>query len=123
MQRMKADGAIPELPHNPLPYLTEWLFEIGPTSPGGMSAAAIGWRDMEAWQGLSGVDLEPWEARTLRRLSSDFVAMLHDAKAIDCPPPYATNESNNREAVSRKVGNAFRSMVIAQSKSSRRIKR
>lgn len=116
IEGMKAAGIEPELPPNPLPYITEWLFEVGPTSPGGMGPAAVSWRDLEAWRALAGVDLMPWEAKLLRRLSTDFVNELHDAKKPDCPAPWASETERNRDAVSRKVGNAFKALALAKRK-------
>jgi len=111
---MKAAGIQPELPPNPLPYITEWLFEVGPTSPGGMGPTAIGWRDLQAWQTLTGVDLMPWEARILRRLSVDFLHEAQDATKPDHPAPWISETERNREAVSRKVGNAFKALALAR---------
>ncbi|WP_340265407.1 hypothetical protein [Sphingobium mellinum] len=109
---MRAAGIEPELPPNPASYLTDWLFEIGPTVPTGMGLAPIGWHDMQAWQGIAGVELLPIEGRILRRLSQDFIAMGDDARKPDCPPPWTGAPALNREAVSRKVGNAFKALVM-----------
>lgn len=121
-ETMKASGIVPQLPPAPLPYMIEWLFEIGPTIPGGMSPAPIGWRDMEAWQSIVGVELLPWEGKLLRQLSAEFVNMSFLAKEPDCPPPWAPDRevTVNRDAVSRKLGNAFRAMVEAQTRGRKR---
>lgn len=115
---MKAAKITPQLPPNSVPYLTDWLFEIGPTVSGGMGPSPIGWRDMEAWQALTGVELLPWEAKLLRRLSYDFIAQMQDAKKMDCPDPWVPEQDTaaNREAVSRQIGNAFKAMIISQKK-------
>lgn len=116
LERMKANGIIPALPPNPAPYLTDWLFEIGPTVPNGMGPGPIGWHDLTAWQALSGVDLLPWEAKLMRRLSHDFIAEMSAAKKMDCPDPWLPEEETaaNREAVSRQIGNAFKAFAAAQ---------
>lgn len=115
---MKAAKIEPHLPPNSVPYLTDWLFEIGPTAPGAMGPSPIGWRDMEAWQALAGVELLPWEARLIRRLSHDFITQMQDAKKMDCPDPWLPEQdtASNREAVSRKVGNALKAFAAAQKK-------
>lgn len=101
----------PELPPNPLPYITDWLFEIGPVVSDGMGSAEISWRDFVAWQTISGVTLMPWEASLLKRLSAEFLAEMHEAKNIDRPAPWVSEVERNREAISRKVSNAFKAMV------------
>ncbi len=112
IKAMMARGEEIPIPDNPAKYLTDWLFEIGPSVPGGMSAAPIGWRDMAAWQDLSGVELLPWEAKTLRSLSRDFVAASHDARKRDCPPPWdgvetAEDRDQRRKTVDAKLRAAF----------------
>lgn len=114
---MRAAGIVPDMPPNPAPYITEWLLEIGPTVPTGMGSGPIGWRDMEAWSSLTGSGLQPWEARLIRRLSLEFLAWTHKAEKPDCPAPWVTVDdatAANREAVARKVSNAFRAMAMAR---------
>lgn len=119
---MQAEGIFPELPPNPAPYLSDWLFEIGPSVPAGMGAGPIGWRDMEAWQSVVGVALLPWEGRLLRRLSAEFLDQSQKAKSIECPAPWAPDRDDtlNREAVGRKVGNALKALALAQRKGGKR---
>ncbi|EQB09708.1 hypothetical protein L284_19080 [Novosphingobium lindaniclasticum LE124] len=42
---------------------------------------------MAEWSRLMGVDLSPWEARTLRRLSRAFVNQRDDARKPTCIEP------------------------------------
>lgn len=110
---MKRRDLAPPIPDNPLPYLTDWLFEIGPTVATGMGYGAIGWRDMEAWQALSGIDLMPWEAQLLRRLSRDFVDQVGKSDKPDCPAPWSPPEldEQTRSAVADKVAAAFEALM------------
>lgn len=117
---MAADGILPDIPDNPLPYLTDWLMEIGPVVPAGMGIGPIGWRDIAAWQSVAGVALEPWESTLLRRLSGDFAAQLREAESVDCPAPYVAGGDEARQAaVGRKIANVFKALVAAQSGRSR----
>jgi len=75
------------MPDNPAPHVVEWWMEIGPTAPDG----AICWQEMAAWERLTGVELAPWEARAIRRMSSAFLAQRHEARKPNCPPPYTTD--------------------------------
>lgn len=98
-------GADIVLPHCPAPYLTQWLFEIG---PGGDEP--VGYQDFAAWQALSGVELTPWEAKTLRRMAQDYLSMAMKASEPDCAPPYTGLEDKReaaRDAVVKKIDALF----------------
>ena len=110
---MKTAGIAPSLPFNPTPYLIEWLFEIGPAIAGAMGSAAIGWQDIGAWQQITGIELLPWEARILRRLSQDFISQNHDAGKPECPAPWAALSDDRREAVGRKISSALRALAAS----------
>jgi len=112
---MKRAGELIVLPDNPAPHIAEWLFEIGPTVPNGMGEAAIGWPDIDAWCRRTGIDLDPWEARTIRRLSKAFIAQRHDARKPDCLAPYA-GVVIDVEAQDAKVTSQFKAMMLAFAK-------
>ncbi|EJL21892.1 hypothetical protein [Novosphingobium sp. AP12] len=107
---MKAQGLEPVLPLNPLPYLSDWLFEIGPSAPAGMGDAAIDFRHMAAWTRIMGVDLTPWEARTLRRLSRAYVNQREDARKPACIEPRLKAD---QVAAQKRVDDQFTAMVKA----------
>lgn len=81
-------GAVPQLPPNPLPHVLSRLIDIGMTEPGGMGPVPLSSREVEAWQHNTGVELSPWEARLLRTLSREYVAQLAKAEEPDCPAPW-----------------------------------
>lgn len=112
LEGMQKGGISPLLPPNPAPYLLEWLFDIGPSVSTGMGEAMIGWRDIEAWQSINGVEVQPWEARTLRRLSRDFLNQQYEAKQPGCPAPYSLDEKQVRD----RVADQFKAMVGAMRK-------
>ncbi|NML88760.1 hypothetical protein HHL26_06725 [Sphingobium sp. TB-6] len=122
--RMKEDGIAVELPPNPTPYLTDWLMEIGPTASTGMGPAVLAWGEIEAWARQIGINLTTWEARTLRRLSRDFLDQMNKAKEPACPAPFTTRADND-EAVSKQFERMFRAMAANQkaqgAKSARKI--
>lgn len=111
LNQIRAAGNEPVIPDIPTPYLVEYLFEVGPTISTGMGPAIIGWRDLQAWQELVGIDLEPWEARLLRKLSSAYLSQSLKSEKPDCPAPYVSQQQIDREAVARRVGNAFRALM------------
>lgn len=99
-------GESPLLPPNPAAYLTSWLFDIGPTVGGEI----ITYRDLVAWQQISGVELLPWEAQTIRRLSADYAGEAYHAKKPDRPAPYTGEREeivSKRDLVAAKVRSAF----------------
>jgi hypothetical protein len=69
-------------------HLVGYLMDAGPVSHGGMGPAPISHADIAAWQANTGVELTAWESRTVRKLSSEYVAMMGIAKESDCPAPY-----------------------------------
>lgn len=79
--------------HPPMPpcdahYLVDHLFEIGPTAPAGAGEGAISHVDLAAWMGNTGICLNAWEARTLRRLSMDYLGESHKATKRGHPAPW-----------------------------------
>lgn len=115
---MKAAKIEPPMPPNPAPYLTNWLFEIGPTMAVGMGEDRLSLRCIADELGAIGVKPLPWEIRLLRRLSGDFLTSRELAKRPDCPPPYGKiEEIMDRGNVSRKLR-----MMVAGGKV-RRVKR
>lgn len=110
--RFKAEGLAIELPENPAPYLVDWLMEIGPMASGGMGHAPLGWTAIKDWQELVGVELNPWEARTIRLLSRDFVDQMNKSREATCPAPFVTNPKSNDDAVTEQ----FRQMFAAMKK-------
>lgn len=70
-------------------YLLGYLMEIGPTLAAGMGAGPITHQEVLAWQALTGIALQPWEMRLLRRLSGEYLAESHRAEKLGCVPPWA----------------------------------
>lgn len=72
-------------------YLIDHLFEFGPTMAAGMGSGPLTAVEICAWQDLLGIEFEPWEARLLRRLSSEYLSESHAATKRDRPPPYGAS--------------------------------
>jgi hypothetical protein len=107
---MRDRGETPLLPGNPAPYLTGWLFDVGPSSSGSMGEGAIGYQDLAAWQSISGVKLLPWEARTLRRLSADYLVQRQKSEEMACTAPFTGEVDDilaNRDRVAKQVDAVF----------------
>jgi hypothetical protein len=90
-------------------YLTDYLFEAGPVMSGAMAAAPLTHIEIQAWSQLSGIELSPWEARTLRQLSCEHIVESSRASKPDCPPPWSPKaEQIDRPAVAKKIKGLFR---------------
>lgn len=86
LEQLKADGKLdPEMPPTDCEFMVGYLYDIGPT----MGDRAISYQEIESWQRNTGVDLDSWQARTLHRLSVEYLVQAHNAKRRDCPPPWA----------------------------------
>ena len=80
---------MPEMP--PLEraaYLVGYLLEIGPTLAAGMGSGPITHEELIAWCRLNGVELRPWEARFLRRLSGEYLSESRRSEKMGCIPPW-----------------------------------
>jgi len=91
MRKAEKDPAFfPELPPlDAAAHLIGYLFEVGPMQAQGMGLGPISHSEIRAWQETSGIDLQPWEARFLRKLSGEYVAEVHEAEKQDRPAPWA----------------------------------
>ena len=94
-----------------LRYLLDWLMDAGPALPGMSGPVPLTWVELQAWATLTGVPLRPWEAQTLRRLSSEYASTLITAEAPDCPAPAEEHEQLDADALT-----ARRAHVDAQIK-------
>jgi hypothetical protein len=84
----KDDGYSPEMPDVGMPHLIAYLWEIGPAMSGGAGPAPITHEEICAWQELTGIELQPWAVRFLRRLSREYIGELHRAEKIDAKAPW-----------------------------------
>ena len=76
------------MPHNPAPHITDRLTELGLVGSNGMGAVPLSWAEIASWRQLTGVPIEPWEARLLRRLSAAYLAESRAAESETSPPPW-----------------------------------
>ena len=94
-------------------YLISCLWEIGPFLTSGMGSGPITNTEFLAWAELIGIEMHPWEARFIIRLSQDYLMESRRAEKQDCPSPWITVAitQEQRDAVSRQVRNSLRSMM------------
>lgn len=96
-------------------YLIAYLFEIGPTVINGMGESPVTQAEISHFQSNTGIELNTWEARNLRRLSMVYLSASYQAKAMDAPAPwqradYATLPSQRKSQTSRDAIRALASL-------------
>jgi len=101
--RMKKDGIPIQMPPNPMPHIIARLIEIGITESNGMGATPLSWPTIDAWQRSVAIDLLPWEARLLRKLSEAYVAESRKAESENCPPPWRTAVTQREREIEEDV--------------------
>ena len=99
-------------PLNPAPHVTDWLLDIGPAAAGPMGDVPLPWTEITEWQRNVGIELDAWEARTIRALSRAFVSQRHAAERPNCPPPYSGID-DAVHVVRDKVTDQFAAMLKA----------
>lgn len=73
-------------------YLLGHFWSVGPA----MGDAPITSGELRHYQENMGVGLNPWECRTLRRLSIDYLNESHHATKRDRPPPFGESTDADR---------------------------
>jgi hypothetical protein len=124
LEKFKAEGEINLLPECSAGFLISHFFDVGPTASGGFGGA-FGWRELEAWQSCSGVELQPWECRALIAMSREYVAFADKATGPDCPPPWGPEEQTEerRARVARQLEMHFSALMTPKAKPSKVRKR
>ena len=108
LQQLREDGIDPDLPPLRAAHIVDWLMQIGPVEAAGMGQAPISWQSIQGWQQLTGIPLEPGQAKLLRRLSTDYLVENRAAEDPDRPPPWTAKPTEDRRnAVSRKLRSIF----------------
>ncbi len=87
------------------------LLEIGPASSSGMGVVPISHLELAAWQSNIGVELNAWEARTLIRLSREYVSESRSAEKPDAPAPWSSDPSpKDRKIIALSMRESIRAL-------------
>lgn len=86
--RREAMATEPEMPECDADYLASYLFEIGPSIAGAMGEGPLTHSEIRAWQNNTGIKLNAWESRMLKRLSHEYLSAAFNAKEPTCPAPW-----------------------------------
>lgn len=89
-QQALGDDVQPDMPEiePETRYLLDTFMEAGPVSVGASGPTTLTWADIAAWSSGTSIELEPWEARLVRRLSSEYLSEARRAEAHDALPPW-----------------------------------
>ena len=94
-------------------YMVGYLLEIGPVVASGMGQGPISHQEVLAWQALTGIVLQPWETRCLRRLSHEYLAESRKAEKRDAKAPWRLPEvsDDQKQKVANDMMTYFRRMA------------
>ena len=95
-------------------HLVDYLLEVGPAMGTGMGEVPVSHLELQAWQQQVGIDLQPWEVRTLRRLSRDWVVESHKASSPSATAPWRPDEDVNRQTVDSGLRSLFDGLIARQ---------
>jgi hypothetical protein len=88
MAEMKARKLPVQMPPSPAYHLVEYFIEMGMSEAAGMGMVPLSWREINAWCDRTRINLAPWEARLIRRLSTEYLAESRRAESENAPPPW-----------------------------------
>jgi len=96
IERIKAerkdDQYRPDMPPVSAGHIIDYLWEVGPTLSAGGYPGSITHGELRSWQVNTGITLQPWEIRFMRRLSHEYLAELHAAEKPERPAPWQPGE-------------------------------
>lgn len=102
MEQMQANG-VQELPIPPLGpecvHMVEHWFDVGPAMPSGYGDVPLTHGEIDAWQRNCGIELPPWQASLLRRMSRGYLAERVAGVDPLRSPPWAEVSAQQKAAV------------------------
>lgn len=93
-------------------YLIGVFFDVGPALPSGFGPVPLTHLELRCYQDNIGIQLSPWEVRTLRHLSIEYIAEMRRAEEPNCEPPYVDESLTQfrRTVVARRTRIALREL-------------
>lgn len=83
--RREMYGVDVTMPECDAPHILAYLIEIGVVQ----GEQPVSYCEIESWQRQSGIELQPWEIRFVKRLSEAYLAESHAARDPDAEAPWA----------------------------------
>lgn len=93
-------------------HVLAYLFEVGPSLVSGMGEGPLTNEELAAWQANIGIELQPWEARALLRLSREYLYHRKLYEKPNSPQPWSSGQPTAEQlhATGLSLRNALRSM-------------
>jgi len=90
-------------------FIIEYLFDVGIT----LGENSLTHSEIRAWVENTGINLLPWQAKFMKRLSVAYLNACHESKETELPAPFNTEyfDSANRYIKSMKVKNSIKKIV------------
>lgn len=98
-------------------YLVSYWQSLGKCSVGAMGPVPLSPADIAAWQNGTKTALLPFEFTALLEMSRGYVSSLAEGEKPESLPPYGDPVKDfDREALSKKVSNAFKAFLQSKRK-------
>jgi hypothetical protein len=101
-------GRMPDI--GPFDDVVGYLFEIGPIGYGATGMVPLSWQDIAAWQSVTGIELDAFEAEAIMQLSCAYASMSEKASKDTCPAPWVDPETIDRDMLSNRIERIFTAM-------------
>lgn len=105
IRRRDKYGGDPEMPECEALHIVGYLIDVGVT----MGEQPVTFGELESWQRQTGVDLEPWEIRFVKRLSEAYMSESHHARSPDAESPWS--DAPYTEQFRSAVANRLKMMI------------
>lgn len=96
-ERYVEQGVTIVVPEMKCSYLFDYLLQVGTMSFNGMANVPLSWQELNAWVQVTGITLNEWELRVIRRASEVYVNQLELSKKPDAPMPERIIEQDPRK--------------------------
>jgi hypothetical protein len=112
LQEVEPDSTLLNLPDvSPAEELVEWLMEAGPTE----GDKPLSWRELDAWAGRTGNYVDEFVSTTLMQMSRAYFSQRIEARAENCPPPFAARKTAEQEkALAKQLRSALHAAAAAR---------
>lgn len=67
-------------------------------------AKPLTWQEIDSWIRITGTPVTYWEAESIHVLSGEYAAMTNAALDPDCPAPFVTEETKQKQQLSMLAG-------------------
>lgn len=106
------------LPETSADHLEDWFEMLGKF---GENVTPLPWKEIQAFNDVLKIDMEPWEAEALMIMSRSYCNIYHQAKEPNYPAPYDTDTDEIREQKAQKVSDGFKALAARKKSKKKRL--